>query len=114
MPPPAARSGTRSYQPPTAVNGTDGAQAAGMSPDGTSVYITGSATGSARNSVNYTTIAYHTATGQKAWLARYVGPRNFDFANALAVSPTGNGVFVTGFIGVHDGCCNFGTVAYQP
>jgi DNA-binding beta-propeller fold protein YncE len=104
----------RSYQPPTAVNGTDGAQAAGMSPDGTSVYITGSAAGSARNSVNYTTIAYHTATGQKAWLARYVGPRNFDFANALAVSPTGNGVFVTGFIGVHDGCCNFGTVAYQP
>ena len=47
-----------------------------MSPDGASVYITGSAAGSARNSVNYTTIAYHTATGQKAWLARYVGPRN--------------------------------------
>ena len=100
----------RSYQPPAAVNGTDGAQAAGMSPDGASVYITGSAAGSARNSVTYTTIAYHTATGQKAWLARYVGPRHFDFANALAVSPTGQGVFVTGFIGVHDGCCNFGTV----
>ncbi len=95
-------------------DGSDGAQAAGMSPDGASVYITGSAAGSARNSVNYTTIAYHTATGQKVWLVRYVGPRNFDFANALAVSPTGNGVFVTGFIGVHDGCCNFGTVAYQP
>jgi hypothetical protein len=104
----------RSYQPTAVVNGTDGAQATGVSPDGTFVYITGSAAGSARNSVNYTTIAYRTATGQKAWLARYVGPRNFDFANALAVSPTGNGVFVTGFIGVHDGCCNFGTVAYQP
>jgi hypothetical protein len=28
--------------------------------------------------------------------------------------PGGAGVFGTGFIGVHDGCCNFGTVAYQP
>lgn len=78
------------------------------------MYITGGAAGSARNSVNYTTIAYRTATGQKAWLARYVGPRNFDFATSLAVSSTGQAVFVTGFIGVHDGCCNFGTVAYQP
>ena len=56
----------RSYQPSAGMNGTHGAQAAGISPDGASVYITGSAAGSARNSVNYTTIAYHTATGQKA------------------------------------------------
>jgi hypothetical protein len=48
------------------------------------------------------------------WASRYRGPRNFSFANALAVSPTGQGVFVTGYIDVHDGCCNFGTVAYQP
>jgi DNA-binding beta-propeller fold protein YncE len=104
----------RSYQPPAGVNVPQGAEAAGVSPDGTSVYITGGAAGSASNSVNYTTIAYRTATGQTAWLARYVGPRNFDFATSLAVSPTGQDVFVTGFIGVHDGCCNFGTVAYQP
>jgi hypothetical protein len=96
------------------VNVPQGAEAAGVSPDGTSVYITGGAAGSARNSVNYTTIAYGTATGQTEWLARYVGPRNFDFATSLAVSPTGQDVFVTGFIGVHDGCCNFGTVAYRP
>jgi hypothetical protein len=29
------------------------------------------------------------------------------------VEPRDRPVFVTGFIGVHDGCCNFGTVAYQ-
>lgn len=33
---------------------------------------------------------------------------------ALAGGPTGHGVFVTGYMGVHDGCCNFGTVVYQP
>ena len=42
------------------------------------------------------------------------GPRDFAAPTSLAVSPTGQGVFVTGSIGVHDGCCNFGTVAYQP
>jgi hypothetical protein len=61
-----------------------------------------------------TTIAYRTDTGQTAWLARYKGPRDFAAPTSLAVSPTGQGVFVTGSIGVHDGCCNFGTVAYQP
>ena len=43
-----ARLWARSYQPPTVVNGTDGAHAAGMSPDGASVYITGSAAGKRR------------------------------------------------------------------
>jgi hypothetical protein len=54
------------------------------------------------------------ANGQSLWMSRYEGPRIYSNANALAVSPTGQGVFVTGEIGVHDGCCNFGTVAYQP
>jgi len=42
------------------------------------------------------------------------GRRDFAGANSLAVGPTGPAVFVTGFLGAHDGCCNFGTVAYQP
>jgi len=64
--------------------------------------------------VNYITLAYRAATGQALWVSRYKAPRNFGFATSLAVGPTGQGVFVTGYIGVHDGCCNFGTVAYQP
>jgi hypothetical protein len=78
------------------------------------VYITGGAATSTPDTVNYTTLAYRAATGQALWLSRYKGPRSFGFATSLAVSPTGQGVFVTGYIGVHDGCCNFGTVAYQP
>ena len=46
--------------------------------------------------------------------ARYKGPQDFAAPISLAVSPTGQGDCVTGSIGVHDGCCNFGTVAYQP
>ena len=109
-----ARLWATSYQPPPGLNVRQGTVAAGVSPDGAAVYITGSTSGSFPNTVNYTTIAYRAANGQSMWLSRYKGPRNASNANALAVSPTGQGVFVTGEIGVHDGCCNFGTVAYQP
>jgi outer membrane protein assembly factor BamB len=91
-----------------------GAVAVGASPDGALVFVTGGTQGSARGSENFTTIAYRTDTGQTAWLARYKGPRDFAAPTSLAVGPTGQGVFVTGSIGVHDGCCNLGTVAYQP
>lgn len=91
-----------------------GGVAIGVSPDGTLVFVTGGSHGSTRVSENFTTIAYRTGTGQTAWLARYKGPRGFAAPTSLAVGPTGQGIFVTGSIGVHDGCCNFGTVAYQP
>jgi len=91
-----------------------GGVAVGTSPDGALVFVTGGTHGSTRVSENFITIAYRTGTGQTAWQARYKGPRDFAAPTSLAVSPTGQGVFVTGSIGVHDGCCNFGTVAYQP
>jgi len=64
--------------------------------------------------VNYTTLAYRAATGQALWASRYRGPRNFSFAKALGVSPTGQGVFRHRLHRVHDGCSNFGTVATSP
>ncbi len=85
-----------------------------MSPDGALVYVTGTAPGFRSNSANFATIAYRAADGRTSWEARYRGRRDFAGANSLAVGPTGQAVFVTGFLGVHDGCCNFGTVAYQP
>jgi len=93
---------------------TYGGIAAGFSPDGALVFITGTAPGFRANSVNFTTIAYQAVTGTASWVARYRGRRDFANAMDLAVSPTGQAVFVTGYIGVHDGCCDFGTVAYQP
>jgi hypothetical protein len=53
-------------------------------------------------------------SGAASWVAHYRGRRDFANATDLAVSPAGRAVFVTGFVGVHDGCCDFGTVAYQP
>lgn len=65
------------------------------------------------STVAFTTIAYNAGNSARAWLARYGGVGGYGFASALAVGPAGQ-VFVTGDVGAHDGCCNFGTVAYQP
>ena len=104
----------RSYQPPAGVNVPQGVAAAGVSPDGASVYVTG---GAATSTPRHREL-HHACLpgGHRAGLVGVPlqGPRNFGFATSLAVGPTGQGVFVTGYIGVHDGCCNFGTVAYQP
>jgi sugar lactone lactonase YvrE len=91
-----------------------GAVALGVSPDGTTVYATGTAPGFRSNSTNAITVAYRTADGATSWSDRYRGRRDFAGATDLAVSPAGQAVFVTGFVGVHDGCCDFNTIAYQP
>lgn len=106
---------SRSYRPPaTSEAGPGGAFAAGVSPDGRLVFVAGSSPGSRPKSSNYTTIAYDTATGHTSWLARYRGRQDFGVASSLAVSPTGQAVFVTGYLHGHAGSLIFGTVAYQP
>ncbi len=63
-----------------------------VSPDGTKVYIIGTAAG------DYATLAYNTAVGTQQWAALYNGPTNTsDFGTAIAASPDGKKVFVTGF-----------------
>jgi hypothetical protein len=105
----------RTYPAGTTNSGyTSGGLAIGVSTDGTLVFVTGAAPGFRSNSRNFVTIAYGTASGSRSWIARYQGQRDFANATDLAVSPAGQAVFVTGFIGVHDGCCDFGTLAYQP
>ena len=112
--PATGSSRSRSYPPPATRAGASGADAVGVSPDGTLAFVTGSSPGSRPKSVTYTTIAYDTATGHTSWLARYRGRQDFGVASSLAVSPTGQGVFVTGYLHDHAGSLIFGTVAYQP
>jgi outer membrane protein assembly factor BamB len=82
----------------------DEAQAVGVSPDGSVVYVTGQ-TGYPTPDTGYGTIAYDAATGARLWTAIFVGG---DEAVALAVSPDGSTVYVTG-----ESSFGYLTVAYE-
>ena len=99
------------YDGPTSRD--DQANAMGVSPDGSSVYVTGFSDGSNRKR-DYVTIAYRASTGVQRWVRRYNGPADWnDNAKAMAISPDGSGIFVTGYRTGHRGR-DFETIAYSP
>ena len=90
----------------------DGANALGVSPDGSKVFVTGQSDGS--GGFDYATIAYDAATGTQLWVKRYNGPENLgNVANALGVSPDGSRVFVTGESVGSGSEFDYATVAYD-
>ncbi len=67
-----------------------------VSPGGSTVYVTGQSSTPATY-WDYATVAYNAATGAQQWVKRYNGPASSDdSAYSVAVSPTGDRVFVTG------------------
>jgi hypothetical protein len=94
-------------------NGDDDAVALGVSPDGTTVFVTGYSRGST-SGLDYATVAYGASTGADQWVARYNGPGNGNdyAASALGVSPDGTKVFVTGQSLGATGSYEDATVAY--
>ena len=75
-----------------------GANSVAVSPDGTTVFVTGPVFRSARGT-GYGTVAYNAATGAQLWAKSHVGavgavPRAV--AYSVAVSPSGGTVYVTG------------------
>src|SRR5437879_2942431 len=77
-------------------NAADPAAAVAVSPDGSTVFVTGQSAGTTSGD-DYATRAYNAATGASVWTARYNGPGNaHDAATAIAVSPDSAKVFVTG------------------
>src|SRR6186997_704235 len=77
-------------------NGEDVANALGVSPDGSRVFVTGFSFSFVSN-YDYLTVAYKAATGQRSWVKRENGPAfGDDQASALDVSPDGSRLFVTG------------------
>jgi len=102
---------TRFYAGPA---GGAAATAVAAGPGGRTVYVTGTSAG-VTSGRDYATIAYNAADGARRWASRYNGPANRgDFAYAVAVSPGGRSVYVTGasFAGASTGN-DFATVAYN-
>ena len=95
----------------TGGSGNDNAWSVGVSPDGSTVFVTGYST-------NYpggpylVSVAYSAATGARVWTASHPsfggvpGPW-------LAVAPAGDRVFVTGWFTGPNGRADYGTIAYD-
>ena len=90
-----------------------------VSPDGSTVYSTGTSVYDSTDPGHFATVAVDARTGEKRWSAAYqssTDPDQRDTATRLAVSPDGSKVFVTG-----DSMCGcgaggfdgFSTVAYD-
>ena len=89
----------------------DGANAITTSPDGSAVFVTGVSLG-LTGGYDFATVAYALTTGSERWVRRYDGPgHDADGANAVAASPDGSMVFVTGSSRTA-GNYDFATVAY--
>jgi len=83
-------------------------QSVAVSPDGATVYVTGTGSGGGGALAGYATVAYRAATGRQLWARRYHGAAHDGFPSSVAVSPAGTTVFVTGLSGY-----DYATVAYR-
>ena len=75
-------------------------QVIATSPDGKMVYVAGTSVNSDNNTTSYVVLAFDAATGTQRWASQYpeiTGSTNAS-SYALAVSPDGSSVFVTGTI----------------
>jgi WD40 repeat protein len=91
------------------------ASAIATSPSGGTVFVTGTTvTSSTPQEAEYATVAYDAATGAPVWASTYAGPDGRSYATALAVSPDGTRLFVTGASAGQSGTTEyFATIAYD-
>ena len=100
-----------SYQGPASMS--DSPTALALSPDGSKLFVTGWSEYPSPVFSKYVTIAYDASDGSRLWVSEYHGPGTGDEAYAVAISPSGSRLFVTGGsigVGTH---VDFGTVAYN-
>jgi hypothetical protein len=89
-------------------------QAMALSPDGSVLYVFGASTG-AGTGYDWALLAYHAATGHRAWVARFDGPAHLDdYAQAgVAVSPDGSRVVAGGIVSKIGGRYDFATASFD-
>ena len=88
-----------------------GGQSVAVSPDGNAVFVIRAV--SASGGADYSVSAFDAATGARLWISGYNGPANgTDRPVALAVSPGGGSVFVTGTSQGRTSGLDYATVAY--
>jgi WD40 repeat protein len=89
----------------------DNATGIAVSPDRSTVYVTGSSLADYNTPGDYATVAYEATTGAQLWAARYAvtGAQN----NAAGVVASGGNAIVTGTSGPYGSPSEFATVAYQ-
>jgi hypothetical protein len=78
------------------VGGVDDPLAIAVSPDGTRVFVTGQSATSDYFAPDFATVALDAATGARRWVRRFDSGGGSDVAKAVAVSPDGTIVYVTG------------------
>ena len=95
--------------------GADTASSLAVSPGGRAVFVTGTASPAPPEALtsDYATVGYNAGTGARLWASRYHGPERQSDAFALAVSPDGTKVFVTGATVGETMLTDYATVAYQ-
>jgi hypothetical protein len=84
--------------------------AVAASPDSRSVFVTGYCQTLRRD--DYCTVGYVADTGAGLGAKAFGGP-NEDEPTAIAVSPDGTRVFVTGYVATNENGYDYGTVAYE-
>jgi DNA-binding beta-propeller fold protein YncE len=65
-----------------------------VSPDGSEVFVTGTTTYNVHD--RYATVAYDASSGATLWVRTFLGSGGYSQARAVAVSPDGSTVFVSG------------------
>jgi hypothetical protein len=96
------------------VRGVEEPAALVVSPGGGTVFVTGTSQGRT-SGADFATVAYAAASGKQLWVARYNSAgRDSDGPVAMAVSPGGAAVYVTGLSVAAGGASkrSFSTVAY--
>lgn len=80
-----------------------------VSPNGRTVFVSGTK-GTPGEGQDYFTVAYSASTGKPRWTATFSGDHDANFVSAIAVSPDGRRLYVTGRSNFG---ADFATVAYN-